>query len=119
MTINERRLEILEWEKNNRTLNNRSFNAFGCAYEGYIGCAVGRLIADKNLCKKLDREHESSVVEYGVFCQLPSDVQQLEQGFLLDIQILHDTYTNWTNTGLSEKGLTCYNEIVEKWIKKA
>ena len=34
--------------------------------------------------------------------------------FLQDIQILHDCEVNWTNTGLSEKGIEKVEEICEE-----
>lgn len=108
-TIEERRLEILEWEKNNRNINNRSTANGGCVYSGEIGCAVGRLIEDKDLCLALDNEDGSSV--YDVFERFPDNVKGLGMDFLRAVQDLHDTAYHWDESGLTNSGLYRYNEI--------
>jgi hypothetical protein len=111
-TIKERRLEILKWEKNNRTSLNRAITSGGtCIYSGEIGCGVGRLIEDKDLCAKLD--------SFGglpsVFEQLPENVRELGQEFLMDLQKLHDYDQHWTGNGLSNAGENFMNELEAIW----
>lgn len=79
----------------------------GCKYyvEGKEGCAIGRKIADKELCKKLDKSKNGSGIGLEwVFCQLPTDLQELGQDFLKAVQLLHDDSNNWNETGLSGVG---------------
>jgi hypothetical protein len=114
-TIKERRLEILNWEKDNRNINNRSVKsdgAVGCAYAGPIGCGVGRLIDDKKLCAELDRRLDSSVASNSLFNLLPKEVQDLGQIFLTDLQRLHDGIRFWIEKGLSSEGLIRYDAIL-------
>ena len=111
-TIQERRLEILNWEKDNRNINTRSVGADGCAYAGPIGCAVGRLIDDKKLCAELDARIDSSVAAKSLFNSLPNEVQDLGQVFLTDLQRLHDEIRFWNEKGLSSEGLIRYDDIL-------
>lgn len=114
MTIEQRRLEILDWEKNNRTSLNRSTKGeenVRCAYSGPIGCAVGRLIDDKELCAELDAEDDGAVYERHVFAQLPDHIKELGQDFLNDLQVLHDSSQAWNENGLSSLGKNLYEKI--------
>jgi hypothetical protein len=110
-TLKERRLEILEWEKNNRNISNRSTKFDNCVYSGEIGCAVGRLISDKNLCEKLDSFKTTSVCGSLVFNSLPENVKELGKPFLIDMQHLHDSEGYWNENGLSESGMSFYEKI--------
>jgi hypothetical protein len=119
-TIKERRLEILKWERENRTSQNRAINQeLTCIYSGEIGCGVGRLIEDKDLCAKLDSSSDrcggSGVCLPSVFEQLPENVQELGQEFLMDLQALHDHGQHWTSNGLSNAGENFMNELEVKW----
>lgn len=119
-TIQERRLEILNWEKDNRNLNNRSVksnDSTACTYAGPIGCAVGRLIDDKELCAKLDEKKDSSVAAKSLFDLLPEEVQDLGQAFLTDLQRLHDGLRFWNEKGLSSEGLIRYDAIKEHFCQ--
>lgn len=110
-TIKERRLEILKWEKNNRNIFNRSTKFDKCIYSGEIGCAIGRLISDKELCEKLDSFKITGVYEPFVFNSLPENVKELGKPFLSDIQLLHDNEGYWNENGLSESGMFFYKKI--------
>jgi hypothetical protein len=112
-TINERRLEILEWEKNNRNLNNRSVDGGICKYSGPIGCAVGRLIDDKELCEKLDNSKDGSTGVRRVFYQLPDSVKELGEDFLARLQYLHDNIVYWDDAGLNDSGILAFDTIKE------
>ncbi len=114
-TIQERRLEILKWEKENRNATNRSIRNTSCAYSGEIGCAVGRLIEDKDLCARLDGLEYSGVFLTPVFNQLPENIKELGKEFLDDLQKLHDRSCNWTVYGLSDWGNTFMAELESKW----
>lgn len=78
------------------------------------GCAVGRHITDKELCKHLDdlsAKDNGSVNIKEVFDLLPKNLQELSQRFLGNIQQLHDNPYNWTETGLSIEGLNYVRHI--------
>jgi hypothetical protein len=81
-----------------------------CSYEA--GCAVGRLISNKELCKKLDDRDSSSVSD--VFSRLPKSVQKYGKSFLADLQKLHDNDSHWDNKGLTVSGLRTTQEIAEQ-----
>jgi len=117
-TIQERRLEILKWEKENRTSQNRAINnnSLACLYSGEIGCGVGRLIEDKDLCARLDSlGNGAGVCNYSVFEQLPDNVKELGQEFLQDLQKLHDGGHYWTPVGLSDDGDDFMTRLEAKW----
>jgi len=77
---------------------------------------VGRLIEDKDLCAKLDNSGDGSgVCLPSVFEQLPENVQELGQEFLMDLQKLHDHEQNWTGNGLSDVGENFMTELEAKW----
>lgn len=115
-TIKERRLEILKWERENRNSKNRSTNIGGsCIYSGEIGCGVGRLIEDKDLCARLDNDVASGVCLTSVFEQLPENVRELGQEFLRDLQRLHDLEYHWNTKGLSVVGDSFMMGLEAKW----
>jgi hypothetical protein len=118
-TIKERRLEILKWEKENRTSKNRAIEFFSngtCLYSGEIGCGVGRLIEDKDLCARLDSlRGGAGVCNHSVFEQLPENVKELGRDFLMNLQKLHDDGHYWTPDGLSDDGNDFITVLEEKW----
>ena len=116
-TIKERIKEILQWERDNRNSNNRSVdaNTKGCTYSGEIGCAVGRLVEDKDLCSRLDNSALSGVCRTEVFNQLPENVKELGQEFLQDLQKLHDNYQYWNENGLSDSGNKIMMQLETRW----
>jgi hypothetical protein len=116
-TIQERRLEILKWEKENRTSQNRAVDkSLACRFSGEFGCGVGRLIEDKDLCARLDSlGGEAGVCNQLVFEQLPDNVKELGQNFLLDLQKLHDGGHYWTPNGLSDDGNDFMTRLEEWW----
>lgn len=76
------------------------------------GCSVGRLIPDKELCKKLDDFAMSSVSSDDVFNLLPEQLKVLGQEFLAELQSIHDNDEFWVNGGgLSDKGKLEYEYI--------
>lgn len=113
-TIKERRLEILKWERENRNSQNRAINVdLSCMYSGEIGCGVGRLIEDKDLCARLDML--GGVCLTYIFEQLPENVKELDQEFLKDLQKLHDYGHHWDEKGLTDDGESFMTELEVKW----
>ncbi len=68
------------------------------------GCAIGRHIDDKDLCKDLDAGLVKSISFTSNFNRLPQKLQDLTKNFLVCVQILHDTEGNWNSQGISEAG---------------
>lgn len=76
----------------------------GCVYSptsSSPGCAIGRHIEDKTLCKKWD---EKSVPVQFIFDDLPINLKELGKHFLRLVQALHDNKENWNEAGLTELG---------------
>lgn len=104
-TLKAKRLRIIDETATAYTLLSRSTNEHGnCMYftETSIGCAIGRLIEDKELCKTLDKQKDTSCS--GIFHLLPKEIQTLGEKFLDDIQSLHDTKQCWNVNGLTDHG---------------
>lgn len=120
--IKLKRLEVLEDVATYFNLETRNADNTGtCKYlpisEKSQGCAVGRLIKDKELCAKLDNLDDKSGVYYdNIFEQLPKEVQILGQLFLMRLQDLHDNPNNWIETGLSHQGNVRFNDIKNTFI---
>ena len=106
--INKRRLEILEWERDNRNLNNRAVLGQSCTYRHSAngGCAVGRLVP----------EHLAETL-YGrvayCFNRLPNDVQELGLKFLRCLQNFHDSAGYFEKDGLSSFGVYKMNSLID------
>ena len=116
-SIKERRLVVLNDTINHYNLKNLSFscidkNKYQCFYypqtDKTEGCAIGRLIKDKELCKEFGSKSLKQVFEY-----LPSNLKGLGSAFLSDLQGLHDVQKNWNKIGLSKMGLRRV-EIIKK-----
>lgn len=109
--ITAKQSEILQWEIDNRTSENRAINTTnGCSYlhDFHGGCAIGRLVtADE--AKKL----------YGYagacFRDLPKQVQELKEGFLVRLQYLHDTPEHFDTAGLSDKGISHVTSVASQF----
>jgi hypothetical protein len=113
--LKELRLEFLNETINFFNSTNRSFKNKGCHYylEGKDGCAIGRKITDKDLCRELDKMLDSSVSNIEVFESLPMELKILGMTFLKKVQLLHDIGTHWDEHGISESGKQYVNEIKE------
>ncbi len=89
-----------------------------CVYyaEGKQGCAIGRLIADKDLCRRLDKEKPSQngVFRPRIFEQLPEEVKAYSQSLLGKLQELHDNSSNWDEEGLSDDGQEEVDQILKE-----
>ncbi len=95
--------------------NNRCVDQRGtCKYyrEDKAGCAIGRLIKNKKLCKRLDRR-DMTEVRY-VFESFPNYLKEYGWAFLSDLQELHDTTSNWNKKGLTVGGKLRKRTMVEK-----
>jgi len=126
--LKSKRLAVLESTLNYFTISNRSvvrtMNRRTCQYapiEGVSeGCAVGRLIKDKDLCKRLDdngKDGMSATVVVDVWEQLPKSVQELGLQFLSELQILHDSDIFWCNEGLNKEGQKALARIKRNHIE--
>lgn len=123
--IQSRRLVILndtvQWFSNHpRAKQDRTnmMRSKGCLYfkDSDTGCSIGRLITDKELCRKLDEFAMSGVLAPDIFELLPPNLKELGQLFLYQLQALHDNDDNWlngsnTNNKLSDKGNELYESI--------
>lgn len=97
-TIKQKQLAFLKEMISFYNDNNRGLDACGnCSYLG--GCAIGRHIADKELCGKLDGLAANTVSS--VFEEIPDNLKELGKTFLTRIQRLHDTEINWCESGLT------------------
>ena len=121
--IKKKRKALLDETAAHFNLNNRSteFPTIiyqRCIYSG-VGCAIGRKIEDKELCKKLDQSDPfmskgSAVSNDYIFNQLPDHLRELGQDFLVDLQRLHDFAENWNENGLSGQGKHVYELILKQ-----
>lgn len=106
-SVQKKQLKVLNETIEAYNVNTRCTNEEGdCKYyvEGKQGCAIGRLIEDVELKKKLDSGGFTMVDNDCVFIQLPKEIQELGQDFLTRLQCLHDNKENWGEQGLSENG---------------
>lgn len=124
--IKERQLEILEdtVKYYSEDVSRRCVDDGECRYSPESlniqdiseGCAVGRLLP-RDLCNKLDDLDPS--LSAGSFFNtekypnlgIPQDILDLGKRFLVDLQSLHDTDSNWDINGLSERGNRFVNSI--------
>lgn len=115
--LQQRQLAFLEETAKFYNLSTRCVDADGkCKYyvEGKAGCALGRHIPDKDLCRKLDNWNGNTSV--GVSCDdafelMPDNLRELGQDFLEQVQSMHDVITNWVSDGLSPEGTQVFNRI--------
>ncbi len=101
---------VLQDTINFYTLKNRAINSLGsCKYLTKDGkrCAIGRLLNEgmeedlmdcgmSVMCFMVDEEFDKVI---------PLWMRLLPNSFLQNVQILHDTETFWTNTGLTQEGI--------------
>lgn len=114
--LKAKRLKVLNDTVKTYNKTNRAVSGIGgCFYfkEGTVGCGVGRLIEDKELCKALDVPYDengksmnSTGVEF-IFNRLPENVKELGVDFLKEIQLLHDARVHdfWDANGLTQVGV--------------
>ncbi len=116
--IKLKRKELLDETASHFNSTNRSVekgvSISVCIYSG-VGCAIGRKIEDKELCKKLDWQIESAVSSDNTFQMLPENLKELGQDFLTELQNLHDAKGNWIESGLSDEGYQKYYKIIKEF----
>jgi len=117
MTIEKRRLALIEETITHYTLKNRGEikTSIGskCIYSPTPtseGCAIGRLIADKEVCKAMD-VLAGCVNDPKLESLLPTEIKELGVDFLLALQRLHDGEDNWSDNGLTLSGISTVNSI--------
>ena len=88
-----------------------------CFYykRGKAGCAIGRLIEDKKICRKMDKIY-GAIDNNDIFSLLPENLKELGQNFLIHIQELHDLDENWNSEG-DKLGLSKVGKESVKKIK--
>lgn len=112
--LQTKQAEFLKETIEHFNLNNRGMMNGKCSYEA--GCAIGRKIADKDLCRQLDERagpnspDSSAIDDQVTFSRIPLELQQYGVRFLSSLQRLHDVTSNWNNDGLTMQG---YNEACE------
>lgn len=113
-TLQQRQLAFLEDTAKHFNSTNLCTTGSTCKYywEGFDGCAIGRHIKDKDLCRQLDLARGGSgVSNFEVFILLPEELKELGQGFLSKVQSLHDCRENWDGNGLTQSGREAADEI--------
>ncbi len=114
-TLKQKQLKVLNDTIKAFNSTNRCTDEKGsCKY--YVvnkqGCAIGRLIEDKELCKELDVRPNCGVSDDNTFHKLPLQLQDLTQDFLVELQNIHDCASCWDENGLTDIG---YSRV--KYIK--
>ena len=115
-TLKEMQLNVLNETIAIYNIKNRSVENSGCKYylNSNTGCAIGRLIEDKELCKKLDGLDDDSSVRT-VFNFFPKKIRELNINFLEQLQNLHDNTNNWDDNGISKIGKQEVEDIKVKF----
>lgn len=87
---------LLHFNSTNRGFDNEKTE---CSYVS--GCAIGRHIEDKELCKELDLLGSINSEENldGVVPLLPEKLQEIPHNVLYNMQNLHDNADLWDETG--------------------
>lgn len=110
--LKAKRLAFLEETAAFYNLGNRCFNESGlCQYfvGGKAGCAIGRHIQNKTLCRRLDKLEDGSIQAihdeaFPIYQKLPEKLRELGIQFLVLMQDLHDEASYWDENGLSRSG---------------
>ena len=104
------------YNKTNLSIKDDIFGAFQCFYYNPTspgkGCAIGRRIKDKELCKKFDTTQQNVK---SIMALLPLNLKKFHIDFLSALQRLHDNPLNWSKKGMSRKGSGFYKRI-KKYI---
>lgn len=122
MKTKEQKIALLEETTNFFNSQNRCRDKIdgGCKYymKGLNGCAIGRLIEDKELCKELDKMEGTEVSNIKIFELLPENLQEYGQSFLVELQKLHDTEYYWNDEGLSLAGEVFKKQMKDKILQE-
>jgi hypothetical protein len=113
-SIQKAQLELLEetiefYKHHDRCVTNLGL----CKYhiDGKEGCAIGRLITDVDLRKKLDLAPVCSVDSHAIFEMLPKEIQEYGKTFLASLQYLHDFEYHWDGRKITDEGLMFIDQI--------
>lgn len=93
------------YNSRNRCVTGKSKSMYDGAYyrpEYPHGCAVGRMLT-MNERKDMELRHPSTTV-FGIFYDLPYDIQVFGKDFLTQLQGLHDNGSHWDKNGITESG---------------
>lgn len=75
-------------------------------------CAIGRLVP------KLAYNIPNGAVNCDyIFKRLPKKIQVLGEDFLMNIQCFHDAKPNWTESGLSKRGMHAFYQIKKRFCE--
>ncbi len=106
--LQQKQLALLEETAKFYNLKNRSVYKGNCKYfhPTKQGCALGRLIPDKELCQRLDEltQEKTNFSFNEAFEMFPDDLKKYTWQFLAEVQELHDYEFFWTDNGISFKG---------------
>lgn len=114
------KLEILEETANFYNSYNRGYNkySYGCEYLTSDGrtCAVGRCLIDPKVFMKeyigsIDNDYAKEILEDN----LKEEYRGHSNSFWLDLQMFHDNPCFWDENGMTENGITYYNNLKKKW----
>lgn len=116
--------ELIEETANFYNLSNRGYvEGVGCDYLASNGntCAVGRCILDEKIAEFQDRfEGEGIYTIVGCYgddfkSYINPKYLDISQELWTDLQKFHDNTANWTNTGLSTRGLKEKETLLERF----
>jgi hypothetical protein len=111
--IQTKQLEFLKDTINHFNSSNRGVNFNGrCCYSA--GCAIGRHIPDKELCKEMDEYGDTIIIMSNyLYNKLPESLKELGQSYLDQVQDLHDDDRSWDKNGLTDHGKMSVNKICD------
>lgn len=118
MELKERRLTLIDETVSFYIINNRAETIVDglkmCVYspvEGVSeGCAIGRLIANKENCKQMD-VIRGCIDDPRLVPFIPIDIMELGIDFLARLQYLHDQGRFWNERGITEDGIDYANNL--------
>lgn len=120
VSLSERSLAFLDdtaqhYNNLNRSETNYEACKYHPAHENTQGCAIGRWLDRDNpiIVEKMAAEVSAPQVQRN----LPKWMAEMRIVFLARVQMLHDTYDNWNEKGLTEKGLEAY-ELIKRNIAR-
>jgi len=120
LTIEQKRLDFINSELGYfiEDPSRRSVDKKGDCYYRHPDdgrpCLIGKQISDEDYDLGMENDAVGCVDKY-VWNKLSKDIQNLGGDFLSSLQRFHDSYRNWTSTGLSEEGEYTLNGIKEKY----
>jgi hypothetical protein len=112
------KIKIIQETANFYNLNNRADNKISCRYylDGKM-CAVGRCLNNaENFDKYAETGFTTSIEDvYRGDIDFKKDYKGHSVYFWKDLQEFHDETANFTETGLSNKGKTKIDFLMDKW----